>query len=206
MAHVIAGGSEMFDAAAYGNPNASIYQFIDHHARQISSNLTSAAQTFFQTTKDVYRKVDMSEAMRLARAVTRRVKSLWQPDGIYPLTEIGEFQNANLAMQRWIMAEPTVRTLFHKQLCDGYSDSYVDIYPGVVGDAHYDYRRVMDGVIVPHEERGWDATTYMEDLIPDDVELDLSEKVDIRASWEFIKTHFSKREDDPTSKYNSKLS
>jgi hypothetical protein len=115
-------------------------------------------------------------------------------------------QNASLTMQRWIMAEPTVRTLFHKQLCDGYSDTYVDMYPGRVGEDHYDYRRVMNGVVVPHEERGGDATTYMEDLIPDDVELDLNDQIDIISSWQFIQAKVAERNEDPTSKYNGTLS
>ena len=52
------------------------------------------------------------------------------------------------------MAQPDIRSLYHKGHCDGYSDTYVDMEPGLVGEQHYDYRRVMDGV-VEETETGW---------------------------------------------------
>ena len=205
MAQVITGDGDLFNAVVYGQPNPSIYDFIGRHTEQVSQNMTHAAQAFMASAKDVYRRVTESEAMRRAKAATRRVNSMWQRHGIYGLTSMAQMQNANPDMQRWMMAQPQVREMFHRQECDGFSDTYVDLHPGKVGEEHYDYRRVMNGIVQLTEKTGWEATTYLEDLLPDDVELDLEDQVDILQTWEFLKQAMLDREDDPTSKYNASL-
>lgn len=204
MAQVYFGGADMFDAAVYGRPNSTIYQFIDNQVNTLSRNISESAKGFFQATKDIYQRVSFDDAVRKAKAVTRKVNSLWDPDGIYPITNMASMQNANLTMQRWIMANPEVRSLFHQHQCEGYSGTYKDIHPGRIGEDHYDYRRAMNGFVVVDDE-GWKATTYFDELLPGDVELDLSEQVDIQTTWKFFVDAMNRKEDDPTSKFNSSL-
>ena len=114
-------------------------------------------------------------------------------------------------MQRYLMAEPTTRQMYIDQRCDGYSDTYVDVDPGTIGPAHYDYRRATDGLLMDsptpdaNGDYGWTAVTYMEELLPDDVELTLSEQVDIQYSWQWLKAIMAEGEQDPVSRYNADL-
>jgi hypothetical protein len=107
-------------------------------------------------------------------------------------------------MQRWIMAEPTVRELYHDQRCDGFSDTYVDMEPGKVGEEHYDWRRVMSGV-VRYDDDTVVAKFYMDDLREGDRELDSWEKISIVGSWEVLKIAVSQMNEDPTSVFGDKL-
>lgn len=205
MTMILEGDASHFDALIYSKPHPGTVNFLQQQMETASHNLTQAGAAFMQSVNAAYDWVNFSAAANLARAVGRKVRGIWQNDEIRALVEIAQLQHAPLKMQRWIMAEPTIRTLYHKQQCDGYSDTYVDREPGLIGDQHYDYRRVMDGMIVDSSDGDWQATTYMEDLLPDDMDLQLDEQNDILTTWEFIRDAARRKKEDPTSKYNSNL-
>lgn len=206
MARVIVGGSLEFDALAYGKPHPNTLQFLQNQSRMASEMLTETGREWFSGIKQIYQHVDQSDAMRFARAVGRKVRSMWEIDEIRTLNDIGQFQHAGPNMQRWIMAEPTVRTLYHQQKCDGYSEQYHDYYPGLVGEKHYDYRRVMDGIVTSdNPDIDWQASNYFEELLPDDMDLLHDEQLDILATWDRLKQHLIKGKEDPTSVWNAEL-
>lgn len=211
MALIVEGGSLTFDAMSYAMPHPNTLQFLSSQFEQATSNLTAAGQRFLDTAKDMYDRLSSSEALNRFRVAGRAIRSMWQMDEIRQLNTIGEFQNAPLSMQRWIMAEPTGRKMYHQQRMDGYSETYLDMEPSAIGEEHYDYRRVMDGLLVMDEEEdlngdlGWTATTYWEELLPEDNDLSLEEQVDITNSWKFFKEHLKAGKEDPTSRFNSDL-
>lgn len=212
MAQIIEGGSLMFDSLAYGRQHPGTVQFLASQFEQATNFLTNAGQQFMTGARDFYERLAGSNAARMLRAAGRSIRSMWQLDEIRALQTVGDFQQAPLAMQRWIMAEPTVRQYFLDQRCDGYSDTYIDIDPGKVGPDHYDYRRATDGLVFidekpdEHGEFGWHATTYMEELLPDDVELTLEEQLDIHQTWQWVKSLMKQGNEDPTSRFNADLS
>lgn len=201
----------MFKSLMYGRPHEGTMRFIENQVGFVSQALTDAGARFMDTARDMYSHLEGSNAMRAIRAVGRAVRSLWQLDEIKELIDIGQLQHAPLSMQRYLMAEPTIRGLYQQQRVDGYSDTYVDIFPGTIGEEHYDYRRVMDGIVVedaePDEngEYGWTATSYLEELLPDEPDLLLVEQLDILASWGGLKAAVEKGGEDPTSKFNADL-
>lgn len=201
MAQVIYGDEgAMFDALAFSVPHPGTVQFIADQASRFSSNLNQAGQAFVQAVHGVFEWVDQSKAMQLARMVGKKVEGLWQQDIIRPLIDIPSLQTATLTMQRWVMACPDIRALYHTQECEGYVGSYVDMDPGKIGEQHYDYRRAVDGLVMFDEESDdWQATTYFEDLREGDRDLLLDEQVDIQSTWAAIRAHVKARKDDPTS-------
>lgn len=118
-----------------------------------------------------------------------------------------QLQNANLTMQRWVMAHPQIKQMYVDQNLDGYSGSYVNISGKGVGEDDYNYRRVMDGAVIPTED-GWVVKHYLEDLQIGDQELDHFKKTQIRNTWEamdwFLETcnfDFTLKSDTPV-KFN----
>jgi hypothetical protein len=189
MAQVLAGGNDAFDALAYGRPHPGTMQFLETQLSHMSQSLTQAGQQFMAGAAEVYDRLNGATAMRILRAAGRAAKSIWQSEDIKALFDIGQFQHAPLVMQRWIMTEPSVRGLYHAQRCDGYSDTYVDLHPHDIGEAHYDYRRVMDGMVVmgTGEDEGWSSTTYFEDTVADEIPLSFEDQNDILQTWEAIR-------------------
>ena len=158
---IVYGGSDAFDALAYGvDQHPANTNYFQRQIESISNTLTEVGQTFFANTQMLYDQVNNSETMRIARAAVRTAKSLFQPNQILAISDMYQMQTAPVVMQRWIMANPVVRDKYHKQQIDGYSDSYTDMSPGIIGDQHYDYRRVMNGVIQEDNNDSWSVKFF----------------------------------------------
>ena len=200
-----------FNSLAYGTPHPGTMSFLSQQFENASTALTTAGQRFMENARTLYERISGSDAMRAMRVAGRAIRSMWQLDEVRPLYSMEELQTAPLTMQRWIMAEPMLRKEYINQRVDGYSDTYHDVHQGDVGEAHYDYRRVMDGMIVVDDkpdsdgEYGWTATTYFDDLLPDDSELLLEEKVDILETWTAVRAALKAGKQDPTSRYGAML-
>lgn len=198
MAQVIFGDADEFDALAFGRPHPNTIQFLANHAQQFSQNLTQASQAFTGALSGVFNFVDYNRLAELARNVTRQVTGIWERDDIYSLVTLEQLQTANVFHQRWIMACPEVRAVYHVQQCNGFHGTYLDVEPTRSGVQHYDYRRATDSLVIM-EEDGWHATTYYEDLHPGDRHLLLSEQSDIQEMWAAARSFIRQGKNDPTS-------
>lgn len=204
MINVFQGGIRGFEAAVYGDQHQANLNYFQNQLSNIGNSLTEMGQRFFEGARTLYEEFNSDRALRLARAAIRQVRGTYIADIIQPFTEIGEFQAAPPTMQRWIMANPVVREAYHAQRCDGYSDTYVDMYPKDIGRSHYDYRRVMDGMVVE------DGDDYYVDYFPDelvdgDKDLDLIQKSHILSTWKMVEMYMNANGEDPTSVWNSSL-
>jgi hypothetical protein len=149
--------------------------------------LTQLGQSLAERAVQLYNMYNDSEFLKTTRKLTRAAKGIFSPNTIQYLGTLDELVAAQPLMQRYIMAEPTIRALYHKQRCDGYSDSYVDHHPKDIGPDHYDYRRVMNGAIEFKEDGDWYITMYPDELIEGDRELDVEEQFLIEESWEAVR-------------------
>jgi hypothetical protein len=201
---VVSGGTAAWNAIAYGQQNPLNLGYFKNQLENIGQNLNEQAKIFYQDVQSLYDKFNSSEAMRLMRSAMKSAASLFNDNIIRPLTSTDELQNASIQMQRWVMANPVIRQMYHNQECDGYSDTYVDMEPGKIGEAHYDYRRVMDGIVVCDEDQE-SFTQYFEDLHEGDRDLILSEQSDILTTWSFMEAMVKALKDDPTSQYGGQL-
>lgn len=209
MAQVIIGGSDVFNLLAYGRKNPATVAYLEQQVQAPSQYLTEMGQRFFADSQQIFDRLHSAEALRAAEAAVSKVRAIWQPDSIRPLTELYGLQNAPLVMQRWIMANPLVRQAYHQQRLDGFADTYVDMHPDSLGRDHYDWRRVHDGLLVetpenPHYD--WEMSHFVSDeLLEGDEELSLEKKVDILTTWDFVEAYYRQGKDDPTSPVGGKL-
>jgi len=150
----------------------------------------------------VYDQIHNSEAAQLARAAVRSAKSLFAPNKIVYLESLEQLQAASPLMMRWAMSQPDLRALHIQQRCHGYGELYTtDFSPNQVGEEDYNWRRVMDGVVVMDEIDGqssWYSRQYAEDLLPGDRELDTFERLDIIRTWDIIQMAIDAG-DDPSN-------
>jgi hypothetical protein len=201
----IEGGALAFNELAYAPRDQSTVQYLKESAMNLSQNLTDAGRQFITNTRDQWSHFFGDNALRAARAAVRTVQTMWDADVIKQLTTIAHMQHAPVVMQRYIMADPTIRKMFLAQQLDGYSDTYQNIHGNAIGPDHYDYRRLNNGLIEEREDGGWESWTYFEDLLEGDHELRFDEQMDLKDSISNIIREIRKRRDDPTSKYNASL-
>lgn len=207
MINVIHGGNVgSFNLLSLPNQNPINQQYIQSQLSNFSHSLTELGRKFMETSQEIYERVNSSEAMRQARAAIRNVRSMFDPNEIYYVDNLERMRTAQPMMQRFIMAEPLLRDLFHRQQCDGYSSTYIDVDPGRIGDQHYDWRRVMTGIIQEEvDEDGidtWVARNFYEDLRPEDRDLTIEEKSAVLSTWEMVKL-FTEANQDPTDIFGS---
>jgi hypothetical protein len=205
MANVIYGGVDAFDTIAYGQQDYGSQMFFKSQVEQVSNLLTDYAGQFFNNTKQLYDRYQGSEAIRAAKAVVRTLGGLFLQNKIQPLTTIGNLQQAPIVMQNWIMANPLVRENYHKQRCDGYSDTYVDMQPNAIGETHDAYREVMNGMVVEDENGNSRYSFYMPEEVEGVRPLSFEDQVDILTTWDIIDAFMKAGIEDPTSPFNNKL-
>jgi len=206
MVQVIHGGSDAFDMLLYPEQSPLTYQYLQDKMSRFSETLTQAGSRFIEGSRQLFEQVQNSDLIRRTKAAIRSAKAYFHPNMIRPLETLEELQSATLVMQRWVMAQPDIRRLYHRQLVDGYNETYVDMHPGQVGVEHYDYRRVMSGVGVDTEDgEEWRATVYSDDLVEGDRELDFGEKVDVLRTWEIVAMYAKARREDPTNIYGGDM-
>jgi len=166
--------------AVLGSANQDAMQYINQSVNRFMDVAGHVGQAIADRVNTQYQAFVDSTIGNRAAAIKNMVNAMWQDDSIRPLTDWGEVQNAPLQMVPYLMANPTVRELYHADRIEGYGDRYLDKYPDSIGRDHYTYRRVTNGMV--QSDGHWNE--YYEQLHKDDVILNLIEKTAILSSWE----------------------
>jgi hypothetical protein len=195
----------VFDYALFPEQNPMNYLYIQQNMTGFSDKLTESGLAFMEHHRQVYSAIDHSEIARKARQVMRAVKGLFTPDTIVPLESLEDMQNAQLQMQRYMMAEPTLRAMYHKNRADGFRDTYEDMEPGRIGENHLDYRKVMTGTVMQTEEGGWVARQYFDELPEEDRPLDHAERMIIQRTWAAMKNIILTTGQDPSNVFGGEI-
>lgn len=194
------GSPTTFSMMLYPDQHHRNQSYIQEKIQQVSSQLGSVVSDlgnkFMERAKALYEQAYNSHAVLAAKAAIRATKGLFHPNAIVQLDSLDELRSAQPVMQRYLMANPVVRNLYMEQRIDGYSDTYVNVHGKAIGHDHYDYRRVIDGMLIDHEthqmltgkelpdtEPEWTVTTYFEDLLPDDRDLTAMEQADLMNNY-----------------------
>lgn len=208
---VVNGTRDMEMAMTFGVPH---YGTASYLAERISSfgqtlqNVPQVVQAMYGDLKKSFNAFFSSEAIANARKVLGSIDHGNAVAYIGALLTLEAVQKASLANQRWVMAHPTLRDMYHHQQIDGYSDTYVDVDPGMIGDRHYDYRRAIDGLTIEQPDGEFLCTIYGDELKEGDFDLTINEQVRIQDTWRFLSDYLAqKRKDleDPTSQSGGML-
>lgn len=169
--------------------------YLEKYGSRVSSK-------FVERAKRIFDNANSSEALRRTRQAIRAANGVKRASSIYRTTDLEEMRSAGYAMQRFMMAEVTTRQKFLRQQVDGFSETYQDMHKGHIGEAHYDYRRVMDGVWRQEQIDGEDVMVrevYFENLVDGDRDLDPEEQHAILDTWD-IQKMFLLAGTDPTNR------
>lgn len=207
--NVIRGSSpRMFNAMLFPTATPETQDWLNEQWTRDTSMLTDIGRQFMDTASEYWKKIYDPSLQRRIRSMARSVSGMVHPNQIINLDTIEAIQRAKPIMQRYIMTEPAYRALYHKQLCDGYSDNYVDPEPGLIGRKQYDWRRVMNDIVEEHIHEdgtvGWSSTHYYEDLLPEDRELEKDEQFTILNAHALVRAAIG-RKIDPCDIFNGKL-
>lgn len=201
---VITGDSLEFNALIYPTQHPNTLQYVQQSLSQLPAILHDSAKDLYQIAYQRYDQYYGSEARQRVFHALSAGGGVRQENVIYAIQDTQQCQNATIMMQRWVMSEPNIRTLYHNQQCDGYSDTYRDVEPGKIGEDHYDWRRAMTGMVL-YDSPDTVAKFYMEELRDGDRELNPYEQFMIQRTWETVKIAVSQMNEDPTNPLGGKL-
>ncbi len=208
MALVITGDANAFNALVYGQErHPGTVAYLQNQLSSFTGALTDFGKEFVARAAAVYDTFNSAEAMRSARAAIRRFDALFMPDRIQYIDKIGHLQNAPMTMQRWVMAHPGTRELYHKQLIDGYSDTFIDHYHNRTKFEHYDWRLLNNGMMQEVKTADMDGhVTYhfLAEVQEGDRELTMDEKTDVLNTWDVQEIYIEQGVEDFTSKAGNK--
>lgn len=185
-----------FNTLLFPDQNHSNQLYIQEQLSNFSNTISDVGRKWLGGVTDLYNSINSSYAAQVARSAIKAATGMFN-NRIVELNTIQDFQLAKPIMQRWVMANPTVRERYHQQTCVGYVDTYVDIEPGKIGEQHYDYRRVMTGVIQTKDNDEF-SMHYFDELKEGDFDLSHSDKVTILKSWELAERFMKAYDQDPT--------
>lgn len=205
MANLITGDNDIFNAYVSGRERVENRNFLARQWDRVSSVISDRGQKFMERAKNVFDAYDTDSIDRGLRAIKRRLDNRWGLNDITSLGTIGQLQTANAKMQRWLMANQKARRMWQKGRCNGFADSYVDLEPGLWGENHSDYRRVMNGIAQTDEDGNTCFVTYFDAIEEGNEELTFSEQCDILRSWQALEDNLDANLDDPTDPANGAL-
>ncbi len=203
----ISGDADDFTAAIGSLPSKRVIRGIEQMADRFDDLLSGSSRGFFERTRERTRerRLTVDRFKRKARAVRRATENLFRSDDIRLLDCIGDFQHAPSDQLRFLMAEPTIRKRYKANRCAGYDDRYIDVEPDMIGEDHYDYRVLYDGVARHHDDGTFGARFYPQELRHSNDELDFEDRVDLVLSNERLRWWMDQEDEDPTSRYNVTL-
>lgn len=207
MAIAVYADDNVFQALAYGAPRSEDREYLRDHIENAALRLGRSAGAFIERARERFNSFDLRALDRKLDAVKRKVRHAFDDDNIGPMSRIGEFQQAGINKQRWLMANVKARRLVHSDRMYGWRDSYIDVEPGRFGEAHHDYRCVVNGIARTNEE----GHRYIEqffDVYDEDMreELKFDDQTTILDDmWVNFEAIISEGKDDPSDKNNGSL-
>lgn len=208
MAEFIDGDLETADLLIYGTQSHLSEDLVNNQMNKFMDNLLPSSVAFFTSVMNLQKQMAKNRAIQIAKGAFRKARSLWQENDIRELNDIGDFQHAPDRMKRFIMAEPTIRALWQRQLCDGYNDICEDTRE-LSGSELKEYRQVMSGMIETDNEdfdHSYTIYDYDEDYLDPKEIITAKEQLDIYSSWQNLRSLIALGEEDPTSETNGWLS
>lgn len=200
MAQYVPAGNDLIDIFGGGYLDQGTRDWIEERSQAIYQTLSGASRAFIERSRELYQTVKESQALQVLRNLRSKEESVWSGSMIEPLLTLERLQTANPVMQRYIMAEPTLRRKYLNQEVDGYSESYVNHHGDAVGMDHYDWRRVMHGVVEVdlEEETDFVFRHFLEDL-HGDTPLTVPMQVDILRTFDYLREYIEQEDAlDPT--------
>ena len=184
MGMVINVSEPAMDLLLYGDKSNLISNYLMQQMQNIQPAFNEFSNRIYQSIQNSYNFVnDKLTQYGLYNQIKQSGVNVL--DNYYEeLLSFQQLQNANFTMQRWVMAHPEIKQLYVNQDIDGYSETYKNVFDKGVGENDYNYRRVMDGVIVSNDDDHWVVKHHLEDLLYGDKELDHTEKVKILTTYD----------------------
>lgn len=189
----------------FGTLSQNTVNYLKAEIQSLASNTSEYSKQLYERSLALFDQVNSEKANLLAEAVLSQVDSMMGLDIIEPLLTIDLLQAAKPIMQNWIMTNPVIRQAMYDGKLEGYSDTYKDPEPGLVGHEMEAYRFLMNGVVVEHETQSGQYSLYYDREHNADTQLTMRKLSAIVETQEAAVQAYLQGDRDPTSQYDASL-
>lgn len=185
IADVIQGGDESLNALIYKPLDRFTTDYLQRHLDTTLSTLRDVGGRFTSAVKSLYDKFHGEDVLLRAKLAIMSAGKHLNQDVIYPV-KYQSYRDINLIMQRYVMSNEKVSTLYRRNKCYGFKETFIDPEPNTYGKDRIDYQRVMDGVLQFEEETGEGYFTYYTNSMDSEDELSAFDKISILDTWDVV--------------------
>ncbi|EKD89567.1 MAG: hypothetical protein ACD_33C00045G0034 [uncultured bacterium] len=198
------------DMLLYGSKNNILSNYLNTQLQQLPQQFNEFSGRIYDSIASSYNYINDKLIQYGIMNQLERQNITVIDNQIDELLTYQQINNASITMQRYIMAHQGIRQLYLDQNVDGYSNTYNNLFGKTIQDNHYDYRRVMDEVVIDNvTDFEWVMKFYHDNLEAGDRDINHHEKVKILNTWKAMdwfldtcKFDFTNVTDEPT-KINS---
>jgi hypothetical protein len=197
--NVIQGSDTAFNALVYKTPDQNLLSYLTTNMQNVIDKTVGLSQNFIANTKAMYDRFNSAEVINAGKALLYQTGMHFNQDAIYPLME-SNIGTANLAMQRYIMANPELNNMYQKNMCYGFQETYFNHEPNTWGVERNDYTDVMDGMMEFDDEGlGYVAHYSYEDKR----EFSIFDNMSVLETWDVVARMLAEGKDpsDPDNGY-----
>jgi hypothetical protein len=207
MARLVAAPSagSLFGKGLFGNLSQATVGYLQGQIQSLAATGSDYGKRMYERSMEIFNEINSDHAVMVAESVLSQVESMMGQDMIEPLLTLPALQSARPIMQGWIMTSPKIRQGVYDGKLEGYSDTYVDLEPGLVGHEQSQYRVLMNGVLQPHEEASYQYSLYFDRTSNPDEMLTIRQAAAIVESQLAAEDAMDYGEQDPTSQYGASM-
>ena len=184
-ARYLEGGDAVIEAMIAPVQHPDNQEYFKREAASVMNNVNTYGEQFVTNVTNMYNAYNHSGFYQEVQQLARQTQTIITPTSIYPIYNNEQLPLVEGHMRRYIMAQPDLRQLHNTQSCNSYDGEYVDLFPNTTKFDHYDYRRVMTGMLYKDKDT-WNISTVTESL-DGDRELEFWEKSAILETWKTVK-------------------
>ena len=194
------------DVLLYGRHDRGTLDYFRKRSDDEKSRWNSGARDRYEhVRRNVIAGIDIDDFNRRLRAVGRKIQSTFRAEVIRKCLDITDLQHPPGEMVKYLRANKRVRERMRRNECDGWSGhSVLDTDEGL-GDTSYWYRRATNGVYRPVGDGSYESKIFLDTLVNPNDQLHPDEQFDIMHTWDLLEGYLNAGDEDPTSKWNSKL-
>lgn len=178
--NVVRGGDAAFNALLYPPPDQNFLTYLQNNIQSAAESVVGIGTAFMDNVKNMYNRYNSTEAINASKALLQSTGTHFNQNVIYPVG-YDNFNTANMIMQRYVMAEPSISEMYRDNMCYGYQETFYDMEPDSYGVERTDYRRVMDGVMDFEDDH---AVFKYYSQSSDEPDLDTLDKISILDTWD----------------------
>lgn len=198
-------GTSAFHKGMFGTLSNASVNYLQTQLQSLSQLGGAYGKSLYQNALQAFEAINGNAAVHAAKAILSQTADMVSADVIRPLWTLDELQAAKPVMQQWIMTSPLLRKAWQDGRIEGYSDTYVDPEPGVAAENMMAYKKLWDGVFVPHKEQAWQYTDHGLEFTDNHNSMDIRDVANILQTQWRAESIYEEGEDDPTSQYGAKL-